>query len=194
MTRGRLNKFAAAALALLAIFVFAACGDDDKDTKAGPTGPTPNTAKLGPIPTGVTGPTTGPKIKHTPQAGKFEGDEAEVVKTLDAMAVAVNKDDAKKLCDEIFSEADVKYMNKQGKCFEVIKRLFAFYSGYKIVVKEVKVNGDTAVAGAVLTANQQGKKTSVENAFQMRKEDGVWKVYIGADQAAGVQSGNSGQQ
>lgn len=194
MTRGSLNKVVAAALALLAIFVFSACGGD-KDEQSGPTGPTPSTAKLGPIPTGVTGPTTGPKIKHTPQAGKFEGDEADVVKTLDAMAVAVNKDDAKKLCDEIFSEADVKFMNKQGKCFEVIKRLFAFYSGYKIVVDKVEVTGDTALAGATLTANQQGEKTSVENTFQMRKEDGVWKVYIGADKAAAeTQNQDGGQQ
>lgn len=183
MTRGRINFAVLAAFALLLAFALSACGDD-KDTQSGPTGPTPNTAKLGPIPTGVSGPTTGPKVTHKAQAGKFSGDEAEVVKTLDAMAVAVNKDDAEKLCEEIFSEADVTYMNKQGKCYEVIKRLFAYYAGYKIEVKSVDVQGDKASAEATLTANQEGKKTSVANKFNLRKEDGVWKVYIGADRAA----------
>ena len=63
-------------------------------------------------------------------------------KEIDALAIAVNKDDAQGICDNILSEADVKYMNKQGKCFEVIKRLFAYYAGYKITTKEVKINGN----------------------------------------------------
>lgn len=179
------------ACALLLLFTFSACGDDKND-KSGPTGPTPTTAKLGPIPTGVTGPTKGPKISHTPQADKYDGDEAKVVATLDALAAAVNKDDAKRICDELLSEADVKFMNKQGKCFEVIKRLFAYYAGYKITTKEVDVTGDTATVNAVLTANQQGKKVTVPSTFQLRKEDGVWKVYIGADKAAS-ESATSGE-
>lgn len=190
MTRGRISQFVALALALLFVCVFGGCGDDaKKSTQAGPTG---TTVKLGPIPTGVTGPTTGPKITHKLQAGKFQGEEKAVVETLDAMAIAVNNDDAKKLCDDIFSEADVTYMNKQGKCFEVIKRLFAYYAGYKIEVRTVKVNGDKATAETQLTANQQGEKASIANKFQLRKEGGVWKVYIGADKAAADAS--SGQQ
>jgi ketosteroid isomerase-like protein len=183
MIRGRLNIALLSALMLLAAFSLSACGDDKND-KSGPTGPTPNTAKLGPIPTGVTGPTKGPKITHTPQAGKYEGDEAEVVSVLDELAVAVNNDDAKKICDELLSEADVKYMNKQGKCYEVIKRLFAYYAGYKIETDEVKVDGDDATANSRMTANQEGKKVTVPNTFVLRKEDGEWKIYIGADKAA----------
>lgn len=181
MTRGRINHFFALAFALAAFFTLSACGDDEKTKQTGPTGTTVN---LGPIPTGVTGPTKGPDIEHTPQASNYEGEEKAVVETLDLMAASVNKDDAKTLCNRIFSEADVKYMNKQGKCYEVIKRLFAYYAGYKIETKEVKVDGDSATAESVMTANQEGEKVSVPNTFVLRKEDGVWKVYIGADKAA----------
>lgn len=182
MNRRGAQKFVALIATLLVALTLGACGDDEKKSNAGePTGAFDTTERMGPIPTGVTGPTKGPKITHTPQAGKYKDVERDVVEALDRLAEAVNKDDAVYLCRDGFSAADVKALDKQGRCTEAIKRLFAVYGGYKISVKDVEVTGDNAIVKALLTANENGKKAEVGNKFKLRLEDGKWKVYIGAD-------------
>jgi hypothetical protein len=100
--------------------------------------------------------------------------EQQVRGTLDAFAQATTKKDYQRLCDEIFATKLVEQVRRTVPC-EIALRNSSLDDAKdpKLVVRRVKVDGDTATADVRTSAANQ---PASEDTVRLVKERGKWRI------------------
>jgi hypothetical protein len=106
-------------------------------------------------------------------ADEYKGDEKAVATVIDDFANAGQKGDAKEICNAVFAK-EVADRLKQGTkdCQDVVADQLGDANSFKLDVKSVKVNGDTATAN--VTSPFDGKDQS--RVLTFRKEGTTWRL------------------
>ena len=108
-----------------------------------------------------------------PACGR-ESDESKVRATLDEFAQATARKDYQRLCDDLFAEKLVEQVRRTVPC-EVALRNSSLEDARspKLVVRRVRITGDTASAVVRTTAANQPPS---EDTVQLVREGEEWRI------------------
>lgn len=102
---------------------------------------------------------------------KFEGEQEDIVRVVDALAQAGTRHDAEKICTEILAKQLVTELKDAGgDCVTEMDRAISDASDYDLQVTSVKITGPNATAQV-----RQGKDGEVAT-FTFVKEGGGWRA------------------
>ena len=102
---------------------------------------------------------------------KFEGEQEDIVRVVDALAQAGTRHDAEKICTEILAKQLVTELKSAGgDCIAEMDRAIKDASDYDLQVTSVKINGNNATAQV-----RQGKDGQTAT-FTFVKEGGAWRA------------------
>ena len=107
-------------------------------------------------------------------AGCGRSPERDVRDTLNAFREATAKKDYQRLCDEIFSTKLVEQVRQQVPCELALKNSsLGDAKNPKLVIKTIKVDGDTA--SAVVRTSAANQRAS-EDTVRLVKEGDSWRI------------------
>jgi len=110
----------------------------------------------------------------TTSAGKFQGAEAKVAATVDALSTAATSHDTTKICTKIFSPMlSATLKTKGGSCTSVVAKGIATVDTFNVPVQSVKITGSTAQATVKSTSNG---KDRTDVFLLMAQPDGTWRI------------------
>jgi hypothetical protein len=104
-------------------------------------------------------------------AGDFEGDERQVVETIDRLAAAGRERDAARVCSEVLAATVVRELGGEGGCNRAVDEAFDRADTFQLAVRSVRVDGDAARARV-----DAGRDEDRQELVELVREGDGWRV------------------